>query len=339
MGSRAFYHLLNMSIIGSVSGLIIVITGKLVGRYLPKRIIFALWGIVAFRFVMPISLSSTYSIANLIGSHITKAIPVNLGQSTFRLAESVSYFNSLLLVESYSPFVYNSGFVEKVFKMAGAVWLGGAVIFIIAAVIIYTLASKRLITTAVSLNDSSQAVNCSKLLNLTNPGAVLESAELRTAVVRGIMSPTVIIPCGLNVRTMRYVLLHEYSHIKRRDSFWRWLGILIACVHWFNPFVWLFLHLSEKDMEKACDEQVLKLLKIEQRKEYAAALIELADMQRTPLLALGNTAVKDRIINIVNYRKMPLIFMAISSLLLILGAVALITNPIIESIAYQAIGF
>ena len=37
---------------------------------------------------------------------------------------------------------------------------------------------------------------------------------------------------------LRYVLEHEFVHIRRFDSVGKLLLIAAACVHWFNPLVW-----------------------------------------------------------------------------------------------------
>ena len=52
--------------------------------------------------------------------------------------------------------------------------------------------------------------------------------------------------------------------------------ILLVCLHWFNPLVWVAFFLSSKDMEMSCDESVIKKLGSEAKRGYSATLLALA---------------------------------------------------------------
>ena len=56
------------------------------------------------------------------------------------------------------------------------------------------------------------------------------------------------------------MLCHERVHLQRRDYLFKPAALLICCVHWFNPLVWLAFYLMNMDCEMSCDEKVVKLL-------------------------------------------------------------------------------
>jgi beta-lactamase regulating signal transducer with metallopeptidase domain len=56
----------------------------------------------------------------------------------------------------------------------------------------------------------------------------------------------------------RSVLLHELTHLKRRDPAVLLLAQLVAAVHWFNPLVWLALCELRAMQEASCDDAVLR---------------------------------------------------------------------------------
>ncbi|MBO5161074.1 MAG: hypothetical protein J6B69_02615 [Lachnospiraceae bacterium] len=65
------------------------------------------------------------------------------------------------------------------------------------------------------------------------------------------------------------------------DSIWRLslvggycILLVICCVHWFNPLVWLAFYLMNMDCEMSCDEKVVKLLGEESKKIYSYTLLE-----------------------------------------------------------------
>ena len=47
-----------------------------------------------------------------------------------------------------------------------------------------------------------------------------------------------------------------------------------ACLHWFNPLVWVMLVLANRDLELSCDAAVVRLYGAEARAPYARTLLE-----------------------------------------------------------------
>ena len=83
------------------------------------------------------------------------------------------------------------------------------------------------------------------------------------------------------------------------------IAFVALALHWFNPFVWLSFFLMAKDMEMACDENVLKRSDSDIRQHYSTALMQLASKRRGIVspLAFGENNVKARVKNIFNFRK------------------------------------
>lgn len=122
-----------------------------------------------------------------------------------------------------------------------------------------------------------------------------ESDRIPTAFVFGVLRPRVYVPAGLEEENLRWVRLHEESHIELGHSRCKLIYFLIMGVHWFNPVLWLSWVLLVRDLELECDERVLK--SCGSPREYSAALLALASPRRGPLLppGFGETGVKDRI--------------------------------------------
>lgn len=122
-----------------------------------------------------------------------------------------------------------------------------------------------------------------------------ESDRIPTAFVFGVIRPRVYVPAGLEGENLRWVRLHEESHIELGHSRCKLIYFLIMGVHWFNPVLWLSWVLLVRDLELECDERVLK--SCGSPREYSAALLALASPRRGPLLppGFGETGVKDRI--------------------------------------------
>ena len=60
-----------------------------------------------------------------------------------------------------------------------------------------------------------------------------------------------------DARSLDHILRHEYVHIRRHDNLWKMVALTAACIHWFNPLVWVMWHCFNRDMELACDPEAV----------------------------------------------------------------------------------
>ena len=132
--------------------------------------------------------------------------------------------------------------------------------------------------------------------------------------VMGLIHPVIYLSSGLDPESRKVVLCHERVHLQRRDYLWKPLALVICCVHWFNPLVWLAFYLMNMDCEMSCDEKVVKLLGEESKKIYSYTLLEEAsggEWKRyrggsiCALLSFGEDHVKNRIRHVLDYHKPP----------------------------------
>ena len=87
--------------------------------------------------------------------------------------------------------------------------------------------------------------------------AVYLCEDIDAPFILGVLRPEIYLPKTLSAAEIQYVLAHERCHIKRKDPVIKPMALWIACIHWFNPFVWVAYTLFVNDMEMSCDEAVL----------------------------------------------------------------------------------
>lgn len=78
-------------------------------------------------------------------------------------------------------------------------------------------------------------------LGFQKPTQVRVHPEFSSPVVTGLISPTIFLPTTCHQwseSTLKMALLHELSHLQRRDLWMALLPDLACIVHWFNPAVW-----------------------------------------------------------------------------------------------------
>lgn len=133
------------------------------------------------------------------------------------------------------------------------------------------------------------------------------SAAVDTPILMGLLRPVVVLPLGQEAAAA--ALRHELTHCRRGDILYKWLVVLTAAVHWFNPLVhWMGRRIA-LDCELSCDEAVLAALPPEERVGYGELLLALAARRRLPAGVTATTLceekrqLKARLQGILGYRK------------------------------------
>ena len=97
---------------------------------------------------------------------------------------------------------------------------------------------------------------------------------LAVPMLAGLFRPLLLLPEEAGGESLRYALLHELIHYRRRDIWLKTLVLWVNAVHWFNPLVWLMVRSVERDTELACDEGALKRLPQEEHAAYGRAILQ-----------------------------------------------------------------
>ena len=167
---------------------------------------------------------------------------------------------------------------------------------------------------------------------------IRQSDQISSPLTFGVLHPVILMPkkTDWNDETaLQYVLEHEFVHIRRFDAVSKLLLIAAACVHWFNPLVWLMVWLANRDMELACDEAVLRALGPDHKKAYALTLLDMA--QRNPKSAplcsgFAKSSAEERIRAILCFKRIPAWVGIFVSVLFVLTASAFTTQAVNPSV-------
>ena len=165
---------------------------------------------------------------------------------------------------------------------------------------------------------------------------VYRCTDWSTPFVLGVITPRIYVPETVSEQDFPQVLAHERCHIRRWDHVWKPLAFLLLAVNWFNPVLWAAYVLLGRDMERACDEMVLKNADAAQRAAYSRALVACAAQPKMAAvcpLAFGEVAVKERVKNVLNYKK-P----ALWAVILLVVAAAIIGACLLTKPGYKNVG-
>lgn len=159
---------------------------------------------------------------------------------------------------------------------------------------------------------------------------VYRCTDWSTPFVLGVLAPRIYVPETVSEQDFPQVLAHERCHIRRWDHVWKPLAFLLLAVNWFNPVLWAAYVLLGRDMERACDEMVLKNATPIQRAAYSRALVACAAQPKMAAvcpLAFGEVAVKERVKNVLNYKKPALWAVILLVVAAVIIGACLLTKP------------
>jgi len=158
--------------------------------------------------------------------------------------------------------------------------------------------------------------------------------HITTPFVLGIIRPKIYLPSYLSDTERPYIICHEKHHIRRGDHIIKLFAFGALCVHWFNPLVWLAFALASKDMEMSCDEAVMKQVGNDIRADYSLSLLQFSTEKKiisgTPL-AFGEGDTKERIKNIMKYRKPTFAMVALALFICIISAACISSDPPVDA--------
>lgn len=155
---------------------------------------------------------------------------------------------------------------------------------------------------------------------------VYETPGLPSPCLFGLFRPAVYMPEGITGEQLPYVLAHEISHYRMGDAVWSLLRSLCLVLHWYNPLVWLAVHMSRRDSELACDENTIRRLGEGNRGAYGRVLLDLTAVQgsrvdflccATTMMAEGKS-LKERV-QMIARRPRTMAVTGVSAAVLMLG--------------------
>lgn len=309
--SSFFLKIVNMSIAASWLILAVVLL-RVVLKKAPKWIHVLLWGIVAFRLICPFSFESALS---LIPSAETIS-PEIMMDWTPEISTGVSSIDKVvnpIITDTFAPEpIASANPLQLLIPVLAIVWAIGIIAMLVYAAFSYFRLQKK-VCASLSVRDNIWICD-----------------DIQTPFILGCFKPSIYIPSGTDEAQLPYIIAHENAHLKRCDHLWKPLGYLVLAIHWFNPLVWIAYILLCRDIELACDEKVIRELNQNESISYSEALLSCSVNRRTVMvcpLAFGEVGVKERVKNVLNYKKPAFWIVAIAVVSSIVLGVCFLTNP------------
>ncbi len=326
MGNFLSYELLpvilNMTLTGGAV-IVFVLLCRLALRRAPRICSYALWLVVLFRLLCPVSLTADFSLLRVVDPPLetvgerasaVRYIPWDVVHTPYPSIElpvpGVGEAVTETLPQGEEQTAADP--LEVPVAIATGGWLLGVGGLAVYGVVSLFRLRRRLVG----------AVPLEKGVYLAD--------HIDTPFVLGLLRPKIYLPSALAEQERGYILLHEHHHIRRLDHVVKLLAFLALCIHWFNPLVWAGFTLMEKDMEMSCDEAVMKKLGEGVRADYSASLLRLATGRRSIAgapLAFGEGDTRARVNNVLRWKRPRLGAVLAGAAVCVLAITACALNP------------
>lgn len=213
--------LFNMSLTASVA-IVLVVLLRLLLKKAPKVISYALWGVVLFRLLCPVSIGSNFSVYNLFDApaqesgtitSVIEYVPSNIVHTEYpSVALPVPGISDVIndaLPQGQEQLVADP--LEAPMSFATYAWMIGVLVMAIYSIVSY-IRLRRKLSVVVPLRDN-----------------IFIADDIKSPFVVGLFRPKIYLPCNLGDKEQEYIILHEQHHIKRLDHVMKALAFLALC--------------------------------------------------------------------------------------------------------------
>ena len=272
----------SMSVSGGIFILAIVIIRSLFADKLPGKVFQVLWFAAVLRLLLPFSIPSAFSIYSLAADYIP--ISYNYAEKSVfdilpflkqgqtdsqeeteewtsygQLAEGENGFGQIAEeYKSYDQQAETENMAEQeeplrqerdVFSIWLCLYWGGAGICGLYYLFTYIRCLREFQTSLpVEKAVLQEKINA---LSIRRKIAVRQWDLAAAPLTYGIFHPVILLPKTLiqeNQEQINFVLIHEYMHIRCLDALKKLILVVVCCIHWFNPLVWVMSMLANSDI-------------------------------------------------------------------------------------------
>ena len=202
--------------------------------------------------------------------------------------------------------------IHRIFIIFGQVYFAGVITMLMRSVVfLFHVRNLRTSGTPVAPEWHSRLSLISKSLGIRRSVDILESVRIKVPLLAGALRPVIIVPAGmvtnLPFNQVETIMMHELSHLKRKDYLVNIMQLFIEGILFYHPTVWIISGLVREEREHCCDDEVLRMT--DNPVNYARALIHIAEYQHFSRLVPGATGtgkhhLKFRINRILNIQTM-----------------------------------
>ncbi|MBS5939737.1 M56 family metallopeptidase [Clostridium sp.] len=348
-------YIIESSIAASFLVGIILLIRLLLKNHMKKSIIYYLWFILLIKLIIPFGPESKLSVFNLVNVSPIEESNNSIIDSNTQVNNQVTNqtipndeINSDISTDFNSPVnnivndnnEQSNNFTYK--EIISYLWISVASILILRGLIAYLKLHLSIKKEYIQYKNYDIDIDISKekkSLSINRSIEVRVTNEINSPSLCGVIKPKILIPLKVvsfvNEKEMKYIIMHELCHYKRKDILVTWLTSIVKAIHWFNPIIYLGFNIMRSDCEAACDEMVLTKLGKEENLNYGNTIINVLQLIHSKNPIPGTTSMitdkkrlKDRIKNIAENKKFGFRTIIAGIVVIVILAISLLTTKL-----------
>lgn len=158
------------------------------------------------------------------------------------------------------------------------VWLAVALILLIQKVTVYKSFVRYVKAGQIPISDTElldRLAVIGEQTGVKKPVELCVNPLMSSPLLIGFFNPCIVLPStDISEKDYRYIVLHELTHYRRWDMFYKWLVQVTVCLHWFNPLVYFMSLEINKACEFSCDEVIISKSDFSSAQEYGKTLLD-----------------------------------------------------------------
>lgn len=321
--------MLSLSLSGSLLILVLFLCKSVVKNKLSKRWQYYIWLVVIARLLIP--LAPQRNLMDTLFQHVDSTViqmneTLHSQRSDGNLPEEVFGYQDKQVGNAGEESLEYGRLLAKIGDICLLVWLMAAVGLFIRKVTIYQSFVKYIKAGRIEVLDLALWERVGNLIEqsgVTVSVGLYTNSLISSPLLVGFFRPCIMLPTTqLSDSDFQYTILHELTHYKRYDMFYKWLVQFAVCLHWFNPLVHFMCREVGRACELACDEAVIGTLDVDGRQAYGDTLLNAVgaggsykDSLASVTLSESKERLKERLDSIMKFKTKTKMTTAISIML------------------------
>ena len=355
---------LQVSVMASVMIGVVLVIRRIYSDKMSPAVMLVLWGLVMLRLLLPFTLTSPISFAELLPeqsavSQIQETAASNEAPSAaFDAAHTVADADNTKTADGSTAAAVNDITYSETQKpqnekplidalkalplwgVLAAVWMAG-----IAATLCLSISKavrfKRKLRFCRAVTDDALLKMIryhQKSVGIKKTIRVLDCDLVSAPAVFGYFKPCILIPsrfaCEMDRDSLGAILLHEIYHIRCHDILTNYIWLAAKALHWFNPLVWLAYKWFQDDVEVRRDEKAARMLNKGGTLKYSESLLAAARFSKqtthmplsTAALFENKRKLRNRVLRLIKPQKKTKSAAAVSAVLALVMVIACFTT-------------
>ncbi len=306
MLTQIFKSVLLMSSVGSILAAFWLLLKPVTQKLFSPRWQYYIWLTVLIVMILPVRFSASNRTPNVstVTVNQTEKFETELPQENNQIADMQ------ISKQTEKISISKPKLPQNILYYFAYVWFLGMIAVLLAKIIKYNLFLRTIYKNSAIYTD---------IPNIPKRLAVRKTAMLDAPLIVGIFKPALFLPnTEISENDMNYILMHELTHYKRGDLFYKWFAMAVLSVHWFNPLAYIVSRQIDTECEVSCDFAVTSKLSEKEKSNYMNMILKLLSCSKNsfePLTTqmVGNKKTIKRRFCMIKNKKATSKFMSVIS--------------------------